>query len=185
MKNPKNVVVVATHPELALAEYDRYSVYMCPAPYVQTEDGEWISSGYAKSSFWDCSHFAFYYANQIYPKIPKIQARIESVGLGHEWIEEVTTDDVKTQDLELVKQRLHTLVSQLENDKNPPSTTRLDYLHQVFFLSKPNEEETVDLGDPIINNKLGKGGKITAFTQRFCYVSLPSLQNAKFTTDIK
>lgn len=184
MENVENVVVVATHPELALAEYDRYSVYMCPTPYLETEDGELILSGYGKTLFWECSHFAFYYGNQIYPKVPKIQARIEVVGLDHEWIDGITSEDVETQDVELVKQRLHTLVSQLENDKNPP-TQRLNHFQQVFFLSKPDDEETVDLGNPIQNNKKSKSGRITAFTQRFCYVSLSSLEKAQFTTDIK
>ena len=179
------VVVIATNPELAFAEYDRYSVYMCPAPKVPTEDGNWKNSSYAKRRFWKVSHCGFYFGNKIHPIVPKIQARIESVWICQEGVDELSSDDVKGQDFNLIKQLLQTLVTQLETDENPPTDSRLYNPHQVFFLSKPSQEDTIDLSVPIINNKLNESGGSTAFTQKFCYVTLPSLRAAKVTTDLE
>lgn len=56
--------------------------------------------------------------------------------------------------------------------------------HMVFFLSAPDSDDTLDLGQNIPNNKKSRTGKNTAFTMSQRYVSSEALIAAKKTTDL-
>ena len=54
----------------------------------------------------------------------------------------------------------------------------------VFFLSAPDSDDTLDLGQEVPNNKKSRTGKNTAFTVSQQYISSDALVGAKKTSDL-
>lgn len=57
-------------------------------------------------------------------------------------------------------------------------------LFKVLLLSPPDAIDTIQLGNPILNDKRSKSGAITAFTMGQRYVASESLRRAKTTTEL-
>ena len=62
--------------------------------------------------------------------------------------------------------------------------SRTGQRHMVFFLSAPDSDDTLDLGQNIPNNKKSRTGKNTAFTMGQRYVSSEALIAAEKTSDL-
>lgn len=118
---------------------------------------------------------AFYARGEILPIVPKVKAVIESIDLTRQ--EEVTSLD--SPEKEFADELL----------KGIGDSERHRWFHgnfNVMFLSKPGDDETVDLGKPIVNDKIGKHGKTVPFTYgKPRYVTLESLRKASTTTELE
>ena len=156
---PKVVVVAASS---AWAMYEAIPAYRC-LPSLRFRDPDQFD------------RMAFYVSGEIRPIVPKIKAVIESIDLTRQ--EEVTS--LGSPEKELAEELL----------KNLDYSGRHDWFdgnHTVMFLSKPGEDETVDLGEPIANDKIGKHGKTVPFTYgKPRYVTLDSLKKAHTTTELE
>ncbi len=98
----------------------------------------------------------------------------------------MTDEFVDEEDVADIKERLRRLVNRIEADPQPPAKgNRLDNWHQVLFLSTQRDRETVQLPARIVNDKVDRKGRGTAFTMRFCYVTLDSLKRAHHTSGLK
>ena len=117
---------------------------------------------------------AFYVAGEITPRVPKIRSVIESIDLTRSE-EEWDITDVGQRELarELWKKIQH------NND-----IAEFGMAFKVMFLSEYDDDETVKLGRPIINDKIDRNGKQVPFTFGAPrYVTLESLQESSKTSE--
>ena len=123
----------------------------------------------------DSDHLAFYAAGEIKPLAPRIESVVESIDMR---------DPKEIESLEGSQKRF---AKSLRN--------RIDYHKQwhefgqafkVMFLSKPNNDETVKLENPIVNDKKDKNRNPTPFTfGQPRYVTLKSLRKARRTSELE
>jgi len=115
-------------------------------------------------SFRNVKRIGFYSRGNIYPLVPLILDKQDDV------LFERSAHDGP----------LGELVDQILNSDE----SRTGQRHMVFFLSAPDSDDTLDLGQNIPNNKKSRTGKNTAFTMRQRYVSTDALVAAKKTSDL-
>ena len=113
-------------------------------------------------SFKQVARIGFYSQGKIHPLIPKI---IDV----HEHVEFVP---------EQYDGKLRSLIEKLLEE----TTRKQGEAYKVVFLSAPDSTETVNLGQPIVNDLQTESGGITAFTQNQRYMTLERLRNAKTTS---
>ena len=125
-------------------------------------------------SFRKSSYIGFYTDGEIKPIVPKVKSEIASI-------------DLRNQDeIDNLEEDQRVLAEELK--KKIDSTGYWHEFSQAFhlmFLSDPEDEETVKLTNPVKNDKKGRGGKRTAFTQSFTYVNLDKLKEARTTGDLR
>ena len=125
-------------------------------------------------SFRKSSYIGFYTDGEIKPIVPKVKSEIASI-------------DLRNQDeIDNLEEDQRVLAEELK--KKIDSTGYWHEFSQAFhlmFLSDPEDEETVKLTNPVKNDKKGRGGKRTAFTQSFTYVNLDKLKVARTTGDLR
>lgn len=153
-RSNRQVLVVAAR--MALAEYQKYSAYLCqPA-----------------QPFQDCTHMAFYANGCIDHRLPAIQATIASVVLSENEVQARSDLDEQT------RQRLLVLVKQLRE----AASSRLGHEQKVILLSPLNSPDTVLLANDIQNDLFSETGRLVPFTQSHRYLPLSSLQASPKTT---
>lgn len=118
----------------------------------------------SKRSFQQVTRLGFYSEGVIYPLVPKIVATFDEV---------VIRRDAYDGELGRLVNKL------LERNAWPE-----DSVCKVLLLSAPDSPDTIALASPIINDKLSKSGKPTAFTMGQRYVSSEALKSAKTTSDL-
>ena len=125
-------------------------------------------------SFRKSAYLGFYANGEIKPIIPKIKSEIPSIDLRKQEEIDKLEDGQRKLAQELINKIEHT-----------------GYWHEfgqafhLMFLSGSDDEETVKLASPIKNDKVGKSGRRTAFTQSFTYVNLDKLKSAQTTRDLR
>ncbi len=153
------VLVIAARS--AWPAYQRYSVY-------------WTN---AHRSFRPSSHLAFYADRVIQPSAPKVRSVIESLNVRRQ--EEIDA-------LEDPQQKIlaNEFRKKLEANGEPE---RYCNAHLKFmFLSGPEDVETIQLGQSILNDKMSENDKPVPFTFGAPrYVTLESLKNARKTGELK
>lgn len=115
-------------------------------------------------SFQQVSRVGFYSKGVIFPLVPKILSVHDEV--------EMTPHAYDGELGELVNRVV-------ELGKRPEGG-----LFKVLLLSAPDSPDTLQLQNPIPNDKKGKTGKPTAFTMGQRYVSSEALRNANTTSDL-
>ena len=128
-----------------------------------------LSAYIHRQSVQPTDYIAFYKDGVIQPLVPRIKSKIKSLNA-----------DSRGNAKELLG-RLH------EN----PADVRLDVwlsrtTESILFLSEPDHEETINLREPIINDKKNKNGDPTPFTYGTPrYVTLESLVNSRKTSELE
>jgi hypothetical protein len=139
------LVIPAKH---AWPEYREFKAYVCQA----------------NRSFKRVSHLAFYSANQIHDRVPKILDVFPSV--------EMRRGSHTGKLGELVDYLLQNGLR--EEGKS----------YEVLLLSPPDAPETVHLDRPVANDLVSSSGVATAFTQNQRYVGLDALRRASKTSEL-
>ena len=117
-----------------------------------------------KRSFRSVQRIGFYSLGNIYPLVPQILEK---------------HDDV------MFERSAHEgALGQAINQILDADDSRTGQRHMVFLLSAPDSNQTLNLGEPIPNDKKSKAGKATAFTMSQRYVSSEALVAAEKTTDL-
>ena len=155
---PRVLVVAARN---AWDMYEELGVYRC-------------STDKPMRHFRDSDYLAFYTSNEIKPRIPKIKSVIESINV----MEPNAVDFLNDSQKELV-QRLSAKIDDEQRGYQFVNACKL------MLLSEPNDEETINLNDPIKNDQTDKNGRRVAFTFGARYVTLDSLKNATTTSELK
>lgn len=116
-------------------------------------------------SFQQVKYLGFYSQNQIYPLIPRILESFEEVEMKRA----------------AYKGHLGSLVDRLvEEDLRQEGE-----IFKILILSAPDSDETIQLSQPIPNDKKSQSGKRIAFTMNQRYVSSEALCSAKSTSDLE
>ena len=135
-------------------------------------------------SFRPSGYFAFYLENEVKTKVAKIKSVIKSITLDDE--SQVESLDVDQRELvETLKDRLASKKDQVPLKMQKGFRDHFVQPTQWMFLSGPDDEETMKLESPVKNYKKGKGGKRTAFTMKWRYVTLESLKKARTTSELE
>lgn len=118
-------------------------------------------------SFQPVNRIAFYSKNQVYPLVPSILGIQDNVAFerGRH------------------KGELGKVVDQLINNTSQ-SNKKVGQSYKVFILSSPEDPNTLQLEQPIINDMKSKTGKPTAFTMGQRYITVDKLEKAKKTSDL-
>ncbi len=125
-------------------------------------------------SFRKSAYIGFYTDGEIKPTVPRIKSEIKSIDLRNQ--EQIETLDEK--------QREYVQELKKKIDSNA-LWHQFPHAFHLMFLSDPDDEETVKLTNSVKNDKKGRGGKGTAFTQSFTYVNLDKLKVARTTGDLR
>lgn len=149
------VLVLAAR--FGLDEYLKYGVYMCQP----------------NRAFQPSTHVAFYARGAVQPVVPKVLDQVEQVTLTTEGIHAVP--DLSP----AVQAWLLALVARLETDR-PDS--RWGEEAKVLLLSAPDDDGTLRLPAPVVNDSVSAEGKPVAFVQGQRYVKLERLKAAPGTT---
>jgi hypothetical protein len=157
----KNVVVIAAR--IAWDSYQKYLAYLCQPDR---------PLGQAK-------YLAFYAKGAIQPLVPEILETIPEVVLE------------RRKYTGKLGQLVDTLLDKAgkeagETGWNKEGVQRfgMGELHQVVFLTPPDDPRTVKLTRALKNDQRAKSGKKVAFTMWQRYVSLPRLQAANTTSEL-
>ena len=117
---------------------------------------------------------AFYVGGEIQVRVPRIKSVIESIDMS------------RSEEIESLASGQRELARELErkidrhNQHHEFSTA-----FKVMFLSEHNDNETVRLEKPVLNNKKDKHGKAVPYTYGApIYVTLESLQNSSWTSEL-
>lgn len=154
-KSADRVLVVPAG--FALYEYLRYSVYICqPHRFFQ-----------------QCARMAFYTDNKIDRHIPRILGKIEAIS-GNEI--ETRTDISETE-----RALLRAVLKKMQPARSEEWSK---YQLKVVFLTPPDSPETLVLPRDIENNLSSSTRRRIAFTQNQRYVTLSSLQKARYTSGL-
>ena len=148
--------------KLAWPMYERLSVYRCQ--YWQADAGNR-----------DSDYLAFYANGQIQCLVPKIKSVVQSIDLTRE------------EDVESLKGEQRRLAKDLREriDKHG-DIHEFSQAFKLMFLSEPTDEETLKLGNPIVNDKKDKNGNPTPFTfGQPRYVTVQSLKGASRTSELE
>ena len=123
----------------------------------------------------DTDHLAFYAGGEIKPLAPRIKEVVESIDMS------------QLNEIESLGNPRKRLAKRLRNRIDHHGQWReFGQAFKVMFLSEPNDEETVKLEEPIINDKKDKNGDPTPFTfGQPRYVTLKSLREARRTSELE
>ena len=128
---------------------------------------------YVGRSFRKSGYIGFYTDGEIKPIVPKVKSEIASI-------------DLRNQDeIDNLEEDQRKLAEELK--RKIDSTGYWHEFSQAFhlmFLCEPGDEETVKLENSVKNDKKGKSGKGTAFTQKYTYVNVESLKKATKTSEL-
>ncbi len=125
-------------------------------------------------TFRKSAYLGFYANGEIKPLVPRIKLEIKSINLRNR--DEIDALDEESRGYaEKLK----------ENIDNKDWWDEFGKPFHLMFLSGPEDEETVKLPNAVKNDKKGRGGKRTAFTQSFTYVNLDKLRVAGTTGDLR
>ena len=125
-------------------------------------------------SFRKSAYLGFYANGEIKPLVPRIKSEIESIDLrDQEKIDEL--DEQQKEYAEKLKEKID----------SKGWWHAFGQPFHLMFLSGPDDEETVRLPNPVRNDKKGRNGKGTAFTQSFTYVNLDKLKVARTTGGLR
>ena len=125
-------------------------------------------------SFRKSAYIGFYTDGEIKPLVPRIKSEIKSIDLRNQ-TEIDGLDEERRGYAERLKEKIDSKGLWHE----------FAYPFHLMFLSGPDDEETVKLGNPVKNDKKGRSGKGTAFTQSFTYVNLDKLKVASTTGGLR
>jgi len=147
---PDDTVIVAARQ--AFDEYLRYHAYVC-------QSGRSFRPG--------LTYMGFYRHKQIEPLIPAIIARRDDIILSEDRANELEAGDQ-------IDRSLAGLIRTLTSEGARP----VGNLNQIFLLSPPDDEHTLDLGEPILHR-----GR-SAWTQNQRYTTSKNLQGAKSADEL-
>jgi hypothetical protein len=157
--------VLVVGAKYALKDYELFSAYICqPHRY-----------------FRPFSHVAFYYNKAIYQVVPAIQGSpVDDVTLTLSAIQ--SNEHINEEQ----RRRLIEIVT-IMNSEDASSLGRLNKKSKIIFLSGPQSPDTLILPNPIKNDKVSSHHphKEIPFLQRQRYVSISSLLNSKYTSELK
>jgi hypothetical protein len=139
----------------ALAEYKRFSAYICQP----------------NRSFRPSSHLAFYRNGKIDRLVPEISSTIESIFMSREGFQDKNLSNEQ-------REKFVELIEKMEQENNH----NLGEEHKIIFLSAPEDSLTIDIGHEIVNDLESESGRGVAFTQGQRYVSLEAIQKKPKTT---
>ena len=125
-------------------------------------------------SFRKSAYIGFYSDGEIKPSVPKLRAEIKSIDLRNQG-EIDALDEERREYAARLKEKID----------REGMWHEFGQAFHLMFLSNPDDEETVKLTNPVKNDKKGRGGKRTAFTQSFTYVNLDKLKVARTTGDLR
>lgn len=151
---------------IGIKDYERYSVYICPA-----------------NRFSQPAHYmAFYYQGKIDRRVPLILGIMNRVTL-RDYLNGPTIAPISavTGESAELQRRLFELAKSMRSHDDP----RIDDRQKVFLLTEENDKRTVRLDSDVRNDKLSKNGKAIRFVQSQRYVSLIKLKSAKSTSDLE
>ncbi len=149
---PGDVDTVIVAASTAYDEYQTYSAYICQP----------------KRSFRSVDQMGFYRDKQIEPLVPRVLYRQDQV-----LIDQSTADRLQASDDE-EERSVGRLVHRLVDDGSP----RVGSVQQIFLLSSPDSDETLDLGEPTSHDGPN------AWTQGQRYTSSHLLRSARSTDEL-
>lgn len=147
-----NVDTVIVAASTAYEEYQMYSAYIC-------QPGR---------SFRSVDRLGFYRDKQIEPLVPRVLLRRDGVVI----------DDSMADRLETSADPLDRKVAELIRQLIEDASSRVGDTQQVFLLSEPESDETLDLGSPVAHHAS------VAWTQSQRYSVSRLLQSARSTNDL-
>lgn len=151
-----DTVIVAARS--AWPEYRRFNAYTC-------QPNRSFRAG--------LTHFGFYTDGAIQPLIPRIRAQHPAIVFSREKIQSLR-DEGEIELAELI-----------EGNLDPESGRRTEgSVHDVVLLTAPDDPETVDLGDPIVNDVTAASGRPWAWTLSQRYSRLDRLRTARRTSEL-
>ena len=120
-------------------------------------------------------HLAFYVAGQIESLVPKVRSVLEAI------------DMTQAEEIESLGSNQRILAEELQKKiVHQKQSHEFSQAFKVMFLSEPDNDDTVKLVGPIINDKTDKNGKPTPFTfGQPRYVTLESLKKARKTSELE
>jgi hypothetical protein len=134
---------------------------------------KWAWGNYLRTGGYECQpersfrrvdRLAFYVDQKIETRIPRVESVHANIELRR---------GAHPGRLGEIVDRLLDIVPQCEGE-----------LRQIFVLSKPEDEATVVLAAPIVNDLVSDSGRVIAFTQGQRYASLDRLRVAKATSEL-
>jgi hypothetical protein len=153
-----DVVIVAAR--IAYDEYLQHSAYIC-------QPGRAFRTG--------LTHMGFYANAAIQARIPRIRRVVDQVTFTNDEIASLRTGPPPDQ-----------LIAQVIESTLAAGTRDVGQQYQIFLLSGPDQPETVQLSQPIINDTLSAAGKPWAWTLGQRYTSLAKLtaHGVKVTSEL-
>ena len=154
----------------AIYDYLKYSAYLCQP----------------NRSFQNVEYLGFYHGGSIDRRIAKLlDPPIESVLLTKEGVQDLidtNNQNKNNKGNKIISEESITMLQSLVVKLEPP---RYGDTMKVFFLSSPDEADTIQLKQDIQNDLKSFTNKPSAFTMGQRYVSLASLKkNPKTTTEL-
>ena len=123
----------------------------------------------------DSDYMAFYVAGEVKPLVPSIKSVIESIDMYQPGTYESLGN--------LQKKLVGELREKIDRHQQQHEFTQS---FKVIFLSHPDDEETIRLQGPIINDQKDKNGNAVPFTYgNPRYVTLESLKQSVRTSDLE
>lgn len=158
----RDVLVIPAR--FAIEQYERYHAYICQP----------------NRPFQHCQYLAFYTANRIDERVPRVLAVLDEVS----WTDEGIVRAVKTLrgDAQVSNDQVTASLRKILEAIRADEPTRAAGSNKVFLLSPP--DQAVRLGKPVTNNLLSRAGRRVAFVQNQRYVSLAALRASSTTTDL-
>ena len=121
------------------------------------------------------NHIAFYTGGRIMPLVPRIRSMVESINMTRQ-ADIAKLDSPQKEHAVELRERID---SAYQADK-------FDNDFMVMFLSGPDDDETLRLEKPILNDKKTTAGKPYAFVLGYArYVTLESLKKASRTSNLE
>jgi hypothetical protein len=152
---PDDDVLVVAAGKIAVADYLRYDAYICQP----------------ERSFRDVERIGFYRKGQIEPFFPRIRYRRANLAFTR-----ATAEDLRATGSALDAEVAAVIDRTLDDPADP---RREGWRYQVFLLTPRDDEQTLELVQPVKHHTAGRG---TAWTQGTRYTSEEALRRNPATT---
>lgn len=148
--------------------YQNYSIYRCQS----------------NRFFQKASYMGFYSNGVIKTIIPKIIGYIDDINLHFDDLKKIDKNRIKTEGNNTKNQIINRLLVYKNNMIEKEQNNQLNGNFKYIILSDIDDSKTKKLSSEIINDKVSKTNKNTAFVQKQGYYDFSLLKAASFTSDL-